>query len=154
MLWLLRHAEAQQGGPDDGRPLTQRGARQAKAAGLAMHRLGIRLDACFCSPKVRARQTAELVREVLGVPVTPTPVLAGAPFDVQELTAGLDDVLLVGHDPSFTMTLHDLTGAQARMAKGGLAGVAKGELLVLMRPTELDAIAEQARAPVTAGDRL
>ncbi len=36
--------------------------------------------------------------------------------------------MLVGHDPSFTLTLHTLTGAQARMPKGGLAGIKKGEL--------------------------
>jgi phosphohistidine phosphatase len=154
MLWLLRHAEAQEGARDDARPLTERGQRQAKAAGLALRRLGVHLDACLCSPKVRARQTAELACEALGVPVTPTPALAGEPFDVREVTAGLDDVLLVGHDPSFTMTLHDLTGAQARLAKGGLAGVAKGELLVLLRAREIEAIADQALEPVSAGDRL
>jgi hypothetical protein len=33
--------------------------------------------------------------------------------------------------------VHDLTGAQVRMKKGGLAGVEKGELLVLLRPDEL-----------------
>jgi phosphohistidine phosphatase len=154
MLWLLRHAEAQEGAPDDERPLTERGRRQAKAAGLALRRLGVHLDACLCSPKVRARQTAELACEALGVPVTPTPALAGEPFDVREVTAGLDDVLLVGHDPSFTMTLHDLTGAQARLAKGGLAGVAKGELLVLMRALEIEAIADPALEPASAGDRL
>jgi hypothetical protein len=52
-------------------------------------------------------------------------------------------VLLVGHDPSFSLTLHDLTGAQARMKKGGLAGIHKGELQVLLRPSELSAIAGQ-----------
>ena len=51
-------------------------------------------------------------------------------------------MLLVGHDPSFSLTLHDLTGAQARMRKGGLAGIAKGELVVLLRPSELAAIAD------------
>jgi phosphohistidine phosphatase len=50
-------------------------------------------------------------------------------------------VLLVGHDPSFSLVLHDLTGVQARMRKAGLAGIAKGELLTLLRPTELVAIA-------------
>jgi hypothetical protein len=54
-------------------------------------------------------------------------------------------VLLVGHDPSFTLTVHDLTGAQARMRKGGLAGISKGELVVLMRPAELSAIAGRER---------
>ncbi len=52
-------------------------------------------------------------------------------------------MLLVGHDPSFTLTLHQLTGAQARMRKGGLAAIAKGELVTLLRPAELAAIAGQ-----------
>jgi phosphohistidine phosphatase SixA len=75
------------------------------------------------------------------VTVTIEPTLSGEPFDLRALTAGLDEVLLVGHDPSFTLTLHDITGAQARLRKGGLAGIAKGELVVLLRPTELAAIA-------------
>ena len=75
--------------------------------------------------------------------MTIEPALAGEPFDVRELTAGLGDVLLVGHDPSFSLTLHDLTGTQARMRKGGLAGISKGELVVLLRPAELAAIAQR-----------
>jgi hypothetical protein len=39
------------------------------------------------------------------------------------------------------MAVHSLTGAQVRMKKGGLAGIAKGELIVLLRPHELEAIA-------------
>jgi phosphohistidine phosphatase len=141
MLWLLRHAEAADGFPDDERPLTERGVRQAEAAGRAVARLGARVDACLSSPKLRAVQTAELACEALGVPVTIEPALSGEPFDVRELLAGLGHVLLVGHDPSFSLTLHDLTGAQSRMRKGGLAGISKGELVVLMRPVELFAIA-------------
>jgi phosphohistidine phosphatase len=148
MLWLLRHAEAEEGHPDDERPLTERGALQADAAGRALAVLGVHLDACLSSPKLRAIQTAERACEPLGVPVTIAPALSGEPFDVQELTAGLVDVLLVGHDPSFSMLLHDLTGSQARMKKGGLAAVSKGELVTLMRPLELSAIAK-ASVPVT-----
>jgi hypothetical protein len=58
-----------------------------------------------------------------------------------DLVAGLGDVLIVGHDPSFTLTLYALTGAQARMRKGGLAGISKGELVTLLRPAEISAIA-------------
>ena len=58
MLWLLRHAEAADGWPDDERPLTERGARQADAAGIALARLGTNIDACLSSPKLRALQTA------------------------------------------------------------------------------------------------
>ena len=114
MLWLLRHAEAADGFPDDERPLTERGVRQAEAAGGAL---------------------------------TVEPRLSGEPFDVADLVAGLGDVLLVGHDPSFSLTLHDLTGTQARMRKGGLAAIQKGELITLMRPSELSAIAAGERVP-------
>jgi phosphohistidine phosphatase len=141
MLWLLRHAEAADGLPDDQRPLTDQGARHAEAAGLALARLGTQIDSCLSSPKLRALQTAQLACDALGVSVSLEPALSGEPFDVHELTAGLGDVLLVGHDPSFSLTLHDLTGTQARMRKGGLAGVSKGELVVLLRPAELAAIA-------------
>jgi phosphohistidine phosphatase len=141
MLWLLRHAEAADGLPDDERPLTEQGTRHAEAAGLAMARLGTSIDVCLSSPKLRALQTAQLTCERLGVSVTIEAALSGEPFDVRELTAGLGEVLLVGHDPSFSLTLHDLTGTQARMRKGGLAGIAKGELVVLLRPAELAAIA-------------
>jgi phosphohistidine phosphatase len=144
MLWLLRHAEAVDGQPDDERPLTERGMRQAADAGLALARLGVHLDACLSSPKLRAVQTAEQACEPLGVAVTIEPALSGEPFDVHALIAGLGDVLLVGHDPSFTLTVHDLTGAQARMRKGGLAAIAKGELITLLRPGELSAIAASA----------
>ncbi len=141
MLWLLRHGEAEDGYPDDERPLTERGARQAQAAGRALARLAVRIETCLTSPKTRALETAKLACDPLGVAVMTEPALSGEPFDAQELTAGLRDVLLVGHDPSFSLTLHDLTGAQARMRKGGLAGISKGELMVLLRPGELAAIA-------------
>ena len=141
MLWLLRHADAADGVPDDGRPLTELGLRQARDAGRALERLGANIDACLSSPKLRAMQTAELACESLGVEVTVEPRLSGEPFDVTDLTAGLEDVMLVGHDPSFTLTLHELTGAQARISKGGLAAINKGELIMLMRPKELSAMA-------------
>ena len=141
MLWLLRHAEAADGFPDDERPLTDRGIRQAEAAGRALARLGTDIEVCLSSPKLRALQTAQRACGPLGLEVTVEPRLAGEPFDPAELTAGFGDVLLVGHDPSFSLLLHDLTGVQARMRKGGLAAIAKGELVTLLRPNELSAIA-------------
>jgi phosphohistidine phosphatase len=141
MLWLLRHAEAADGTPDDERPLTDRGVRQATDAGLALAALQAQVDACLASPKVRARQTAQLACRPLGVEVEIDRRLSGEPFVVEDLVAGRGDVLLVGHDPSFSLLLHDLTGAQSRMRKGGVAAIAKGELVTLLRPLELAAIA-------------
>jgi phosphohistidine phosphatase len=145
MLWLLRHAEAVDGPPDDERPLTERGIRQAQDAGRALERLGANIDACLSSPKRRALQTAQLACAPTSVEVTIEPRLSGEPFDVGDLCAGLGDVLLVGHDPSFSLTLYGLTGAQARMRKGGLAAIHKGELIALLRPNELSAIAAGER---------
>jgi phosphohistidine phosphatase len=142
VLWLLRHAEAADGIPDDDRPLTERGVRQAESAGAALARLGAKIDTCLTSPKLRALQTAQLACEPLGITPQIEPALSGEPFNARKLAAAFGkDVLLVGHDPSFSLTVHDLTGAQARMRKGGLAAIEKGELVILMRPHELTAIA-------------
>jgi phosphohistidine phosphatase len=145
VLWLLRHGDAAEGSPDAERPLTEKGRRQARDAGLALKAVGVELSACLTSPKVRAVQTAELACEPLGIEPKLEPKLAGGPFDAEALAAGLgDDVLLVGHDPDFSMAVHALTGAQVRMKKGGVAGVQKGELMVLLRPKETAAAAKAA----------
>jgi phosphohistidine phosphatase len=140
MIWLLRHGEAEDGSPDPERRLTEKGERQARVAGAALAKLGVRLDVCLTSPKVRAADTARLACESLGVEPRHEPKLAGGPFDAEQLASPHDHVLLVGHDPDFSMAVHTMTGAQVRLKKGGLAGVDSGELKVLMRPTELEAI--------------
>jgi phosphohistidine phosphatase len=148
VIWLLRHAEAEDGSPDAERRLTERGEEQARTAGAALAALGIKFDACLSSPKVRSVQTAELVCEQLdGLEVRQEPNLSGGPFDAQALAEGLGDhVLLVGHDPDFSAAVHRMTGAQVRMKKGAVAAVAKGELMVLLRPRELAVIAQCAPA--------
>jgi phosphohistidine phosphatase len=144
VIWLLRHGDAADGTPDAERPLTAKGEEQARNAGLALRRLDVLIDACIASPKVRARDTARLACEAFdgGLEVSIEEALQGGPFDPRHVAAGLENVLLVGHDPDFSMAVHSLTGAQVRMKKGGLAGIAKGELLVLLRPAELAAIVE------------
>ena len=143
MIWLLRHGEAEDGSPDAERGLTEKGQQQSRNAGLVLAKFGVTIDACLSSPRVRAAETARLACEPLGVEVQLEPKLAGGPFDAKALVAGLgDNVLLVGHDPDFSAAVHSLTGAQVRMKKGGLAGLERGELKVLMRPPELEAIAD------------
>ena len=141
MIWLLRHGDAADGSPDAERPLTGKGEDQARAAGAALKKLGVKIDACLSSPKLRAADTAKLACQPLGVDVQLEPRLAGGPFHAEELAAGLGQVLLVGHDPDFSTAVHDMTGAQVRMKKGGLAAVDTGELIVMLRPVELEAIA-------------
>jgi phosphohistidine phosphatase len=141
MIWLLRHGDAAEGSPDAERPLTKKGEEQARLAGQALKTLGVKIDACLSSPKTRAADTAKLACEALDVDVQLEPKLAGGPFHAEELAAGLGEVLLVGHDPDFSAAVHGMTGAQVRMKKGGMAGVDTGELIVMLRPSELKAIA-------------
>src|SRR5436305_2806650 len=143
MIWFLRHGDAEDTSPDEDRRLTDKGKRQAQAAGAALAALGVELDVCLTSPKARANETATLACAALDdVDVVLEERLGGGDFDATELAAGLDEVLLVGHEPDFSRVLGDLTGGRVDMKKGGLAAVEDGELRVLMRPRELKAIAD------------
>jgi phosphohistidine phosphatase len=145
MIWLLRHgdaADATPEQPDAERPLTDKGRRQASAAGEALKRLGVEVDTCLTSPRVRARDTAALACAALGVEPEVEQQLSGGAFDAERLAAGRGEhVLLVGHEPDFSRAVYDLTGASIAMRKGGIAGAEPGQLHVLLRPRELRAIA-------------
>ncbi len=144
VIWLMRHAQAEDGSPDAERRLTSEGEQQARAEGAALARLGVELDGCASSPKLRARDTARLVCEALGIELVEDERLAGGPFDADELAGELGErALLVGHDPDFSMAVHRMSGAQVRLPKAGIAGVDRGELKVLLRPHELGALAER-----------
>ncbi|HNC06792.1 MAG TPA: histidine phosphatase family protein, partial [Solirubrobacterales bacterium] len=62
MIYLLRHGDAEpdQGSGDAARRLTEKGEAQALAAGAAMAKLGMTVDTCLASPRVRAFDTATL----------------------------------------------------------------------------------------------
>jgi phosphohistidine phosphatase len=150
-LWLLRHGEAEPHGtrPDAERELTDRGRDQSRAAGRALAALGVEVHLALTSPKARALETARLACDVLGVePVEHGPLAEG--FDAGEAlallgSAGADQrVLVVGHEPDLGQVVHDLTGARIDLKKGGVAAVrmdgARGELVALLRPRELDRI--------------
>jgi phosphohistidine phosphatase len=150
-LWLLRHGEAEphDARPDDERRLTDRGREQARVAGCALAGLKVKIHLAFTSPKVRARDTALLACKALGVePIEHAPLAGGFDLDdaLELLGAGAPDqrVLVVGHEPDFSQVVHDLTGARIDLKKGGIAGVrldgARGELIVLLRPRELERI--------------
>jgi phosphohistidine phosphatase len=155
-LWLLRHADAEPHGsrPDADRELTARGRHQARAAGIALTRLGASFELALFSPKARARQTAELAAEAWSEEqrerLQSHPPLAGG-FDAgqaieQAAALGADGwLLLVGHEPDLSSLAGQLSGGRIDLKKGGLAVVrlegAGGELAVLLRPRELGLIA-------------
>jgi phosphohistidine phosphatase len=142
VIYLLRHGEAEDGSEDDAaRRLTEKGERQARDAGGALAALGVRIEACLASPKVRALDTARLACEALEIEVEATEALRGGPFNALDLAAGRGEVLLVGHEPDFSREVGRLTGANVAMKKGGIAVVDGSTLVALWRPKELRRIA-------------
>ena len=142
-LWLLRHGEAEPHAIDDfHRDLTPRGEEQSRNAGRALAALSIVFQAVYTSPRVRALRTAELACEALGCePIVHEPLSGGFDAaDARELMVPDERVLVVGHNPDFAQVVYDLTGARVDFKKGGVAGVRERELIVLLRPRELERI--------------
>jgi phosphohistidine phosphatase len=143
VIWLLRHGDAEdgEGKPDAERDLTEKGERQSREAGQALKELGVELDVCLTSPKVRARRTAELACEPLDCAVEEDERLAGGDFDPLELAAGRGEVMLVGHEPDFSQAVALATGSRVKMKKGGIAAIDDHVLHALLRPADLKRIA-------------
>jgi phosphohistidine phosphatase len=142
VIYLLRHGDAEDGhGDDAARRLTAKGKRQAEAAGRALATLSAGIDICLTSPKVRAAETARLACRALALEPEIAEQLRGGPFNALDLAAGHGNALLVGHEPDFSTEVARLTGANAKLRKGGLA-IAEGNMLIaLLRPKDLAAIA-------------
>jgi phosphohistidine phosphatase len=124
-------------------------------AGLAVARLGLGFEAVLYSPKVRARQTAEMAAEAwddaarsrLGVlPRLASGFDAAEALDQMAVVGEEGRLMLVGHEPDLSNVVAELTGGRIDLKKGGLAVVkldgAGGQLAVLMRPRELALIAD------------
>ncbi len=101
-LWVLRHGEAESHAPSDAqRNLTEHGRQEVLHS--AAHLIGQPISAIIASPYVRAQQTAQLVREVLGflpeIRTVPWLTPDGNPLQVLEKLDTDDNVLLVSHQP-------------------------------------------------------
>ena len=142
MIYLLRHGDAEKGtGDDAARRLSSKGERQAEVAGVALAALGVELDACRSSPKVRALDTATIACRRLGVEVEISEALRGGDFDPLRIASGHGEVLLVGHEPDFSTAVAALTGARVKLRKGGIAACEPNLLHALLTPKQLRAIA-------------
>jgi phosphohistidine phosphatase len=131
-LYVLRHAHA--GNPahwtgnDADRPLSAKGRAQAARLGRFLAARGIVPDTIVSSPRLRARQTADLVTDALGVGVT-TDERLGGPFDLDALGALIDGVggtslMIVGHDPDLSELAATLVGAaDLPLRKGAVARI-------------------------------
>jgi phosphohistidine phosphatase SixA len=123
-LYLVRHADAAPGEPDELRPLTGHGRQQARDLGARLADQGATGAAVISSPLLRARETAEEIARALGTtPSTDERLAPGATAaDVRESVAEHGgDVVAVGHQPDCGRIAAGLTGGpEPPFPKAGL----------------------------------
>ncbi|MCY3779737.1 MAG: phosphohistidine phosphatase SixA [Chloroflexi bacterium] len=153
--YFVRHGIAEDMAESDfSRELTGRGRRRVATSAAVMKRLNLRPARIYSSPRLRARQTAEIIGDTLDLPVSlADEVNFGFDLsDINSLTRNMridDEVMFVGHNPDMSLLVHELTGVDVSMKKGGLARVdlfgrnaQHGELVWLIAPKVFDAMNE------------
>lgn len=146
-LYFLRHGEADWPNwnkPDDERPLTERGKKEMKKIAVFLTRLDLSLDHIITSPLPRAKQTAEPVAKRFELTLSEDELLEPG-FSIAEFKRLVkkypgESLMIVGHEPDFTKTISELTGARLKLSKAGLALVdvdlasMRGKLLWVFPP--------------------
>lgn len=117
-LILLRHAKSSWDTQDSDRfrPLKQKGERRIAWVSEHYRTYFNEIDKVFCSPAVRAHQTAKLLVETLSLDATVLSVVESLyTFDsrpvldfIYRLDDALDKVVLVGHNPAFADCIEKL----------------------------------------------
>jgi len=129
-LLLMRHAKSDWDadyGPDHDRPLNDRGLRSARIMGRVLADEGLVPDLIISSTAVRARRTAELAIDAGGWDthlVLDRSLYDEGPRGVLEAGASapdVDTVMLVGHQPTWSMLVSTLTGERAEMKTATVA---------------------------------
>lgn len=164
-LYLVRHAIAAERGDgafpnDDERPLTPDGIHKFRLASQGLAELGMKPGRIVSSPLLRARQTAEILRDIVAkdVSITISPALspgaeygaivkAIAPYSEDEVAvvghephlSGLASYLLVGGDSA---VLEFKKGAVARLKFPERAAPGAGSLEWLIQPGALRLLAK------------
>ena len=121
-LILVRHAKSSWDSPgldDRERPLNERGKKDVPRMGKFLSDKGIRPGLITSSPAVRARKTAEGIAKELGFKKSEVRIDERLyTFDedallrvIWGLDDGLDEVMVVGHNPAVTALLNRLTRA-------------------------------------------
>lgn len=123
-LFLVRHAEAAPGEPDELRPLTPAGRAVAREVGERL--AAEQVEAVVSSPLLRARETAEQIARAAGLtPEADERLAPGATAeDLQAAVAGRGDtVVAVGHQPDCSAIYLVLSGDEVDFAPGDVREV-------------------------------
>jgi phosphohistidine phosphatase len=141
-LLLWRHAEAAAGTPDDARPLTERGRRQAgRVARHVLPRLpaGLRI---LVSPARRAQETARALGRPFEIEARVAPGATAAELlDAAAWPAADRPVLVVGHQPTLGEVAGRLVAAGAQTwnpSTGSLCWLRDDSILLVIEPDVLE----------------
>lgn len=158
-VYFMRHgiavnrADAGASSDDRKRTLTPKGIKRMHKAAKGLIALSLSFDRILTSPFARARQTAQIVAEVLHVEGRLEEIQELCPDrSVQDLLSALaaysgkDNILLVGHEPLLSRTVSFLLsgtkGAEIRLKKGALCCLEVGGL-----PPKENGVLQWALAP-------
>jgi phosphohistidine phosphatase len=108
ILYLVRHADAETkkpGASDFDRELTEIGRETSKKMALALKKIGVKVDLIISSPLIRAVQTAEIFRDIMGIEseiLKLNELIPGSDFQfligvISHLNK--ESILAVGHEP-------------------------------------------------------
>jgi phosphohistidine phosphatase len=171
-LYLMRHgialpADDPSVSDDRERPLTQKGIKRVRKAARGVRRLKIPFDAVLTSPLVRARQTADIIADALGIEARLEEISGLAPEStVEHLMFGLtryhdrEHLLLVGHEPLLSDALSHLLcvrhpstvnielkkGSLCRVEVDALPAASPAKLHWLLTPKQLRALGERVKS--------
>jgi phosphohistidine phosphatase len=158
-LLLMRHAKSDwdaEYGSDHDRPLNARGRRSAKLMGRVLAEQGLEPGQVISSTALRAKTTAELAiaaGQWDAALALDRALYEEGPKGVLGAAAGAPDVsrlMLVGHQPTWSMLVAALTGERAEMKTANVAVVdldlerwaglpeASGELRAVLSPRDFD----------------
>ena len=144
-LYFLRHGAADWPDwdqPDKERPLTKAGRKEVHEVAEFLVWLKVQVDVILTSTLPRAAQTADIAADHLKARSREEKLLAPG-FRVEDLTRLLRKypqqvLMLVGHEPDFTLVIAALTGGSVKLSKAGVAlvdlNLQKGRLLWLFPP--------------------
>lgn len=131
-LLVMRHAKSDwnaEFGGDHERPLNDRGIRSARIMGRVLAADGLAPDLVVTSTAVRARSTASLAKAAGGwdceIILDSSLYGTGADVAVQSATsvADSDRLMLVGHQPTWSILVSILTGERADMKTATVAAI-------------------------------
>lgn len=142
-IYIIRHAiaidEGTEGFEDSERPLTDNGRKKMRQIARGLRALGVGVDLIISSPYVRARETADVLADVLRMKqkaaISENLLPLGDPdLLISEINEkySVDSIAIVGHEPNLSTLTGLLISENAKVSmtykKGGVCKLTTDDL--------------------------